>query len=437
MDSHCSRKHAIGIESRTISTMKLVGNLNFAGSDISSRKTRSIIALAIITFVSFDSIRSQAVGFRDPNQDPEAIARGNAFVATADNPSAIYYNPAGITQLDGNNVRVGLYMISPDTTYTSPTGVKAQTDTSFLPVPQAYYVYSPEDFPLSFGLGIYSPFGLSLNWGKNTPFNTLFENGEILYLTFEPVVAWRVCSNLSIAVGPTINYSQAILNQAIFGVPGGQFNFNGDGYDFGVNAGIRWQPIDQLAFGVSYHSPNNMTYNGNSRTTPSPPLPAGTSTSATAAFPQFIVGGVSVRPTENWNLESDIDWTDWHTLQTVVLHHTGFGNIPIAFDYESTLMYEFGVTRQLGKGYFASTGYIYSQNSSPNQHFNPFDPDSNLQLGSVGFGHHGQRWDWAVAYHFAYGTRDVVGNESLTPQNADGHYHTFNNAFNLAVTLKF
>src|SRR5258706_5064204 len=38
-------------------------------------------------------IAAQAVGFRLPNQDPDAIARGNAFAATADNPSSTYYNP--------------------------------------------------------------------------------------------------------------------------------------------------------------------------------------------------------------------------------------------------------------------------------------------------------------------------------------------------------
>ncbi|MHB8523020.1 MAG: hypothetical protein ACYDH9_20000 [Limisphaerales bacterium] len=41
------------------------------------------------------------LGIRIADQDAEATARGNAFAATADNPSAIYYNPAGITQLDG------------------------------------------------------------------------------------------------------------------------------------------------------------------------------------------------------------------------------------------------------------------------------------------------------------------------------------------------
>src|SRR5687768_12191734 len=42
---------------------------------------------------------SFALGIRIADQDARATARGNAFTATADNPSAIYYNPAGITQL--------------------------------------------------------------------------------------------------------------------------------------------------------------------------------------------------------------------------------------------------------------------------------------------------------------------------------------------------
>src|SRR3954453_8358091 len=39
------------------------------------------------------------LGFRIPNLDAESTAKGNAVIATADNPSALYYNPAGITQI--------------------------------------------------------------------------------------------------------------------------------------------------------------------------------------------------------------------------------------------------------------------------------------------------------------------------------------------------
>src|SRR6185369_9590945 len=70
---------------------------------------------------------AKAVGLRLPNQDPEGIARGNAFVATADNPSALYYNPAGISQLPGDQIRAGLYFISADTEYHSSIFGDAQT----------------------------------------------------------------------------------------------------------------------------------------------------------------------------------------------------------------------------------------------------------------------------------------------------------------------
>lgn len=181
--------------------------------------------------------RLSAVGFRLPHQDPEAIARGDAFAATADNPSAIYYNPAGITQLEGDNVRAGLYVISADTKYTSPSGVTAETDTSLQPVPQIYYVHSFANTPISAGLGIYAPYGLSLDWGNNAPFNTVAESGSLTYLCFNPVIAWKLHRTLSIAIGPTINYSQATLKQAIPFI-GGQFKFDGDGMDYGFNAGI-------------------------------------------------------------------------------------------------------------------------------------------------------------------------------------------------------
>jgi long-chain fatty acid transport protein len=376
-----------------------------------------------------------AVAFRLPNQDPEAIARGNAFAATADNPSAIYYNPAGITQLEGNHLRAGVYAVSGGVEYSSPLG-KAKVDETFQPVPQVYYVYSPKDSDLSFGLGVYSPYGLSVDWGRNTPFNTLAENGKVLYACINPVIAWQVHPKLSLAIGPTINYSEAELEQAFpYFTPGGLFKFKGDGMAYGFNAGLRWQPSEHWAFGVNYRYETEVDYKG---TSTADPLPT-TSTYGPLVYPQFVVVGASYRPNTNWNFEVNVDWSDWQKVNAIVFNGTSIGTITLPLNLESSLMYEFGVTRNLGNGYFASVGYFYSENSSPDAYFNPILPDANLHLGSIGISHHGQKWDWALAYHFGYnGGRTVTGSPtSPAGQSGDGEYKTLNHALNLAVTFKF
>ena len=334
-------------------------------------------------------------------------------------------------------MRAGLYVISADTEYTSPSGQKAHTDATWQAVPQMYGVYSLKEMPFSFGLGLYCPYGLSLDWGGRTPIRDAAENGKLLYTTFNPVIAWKIHPALSVAVGPTINFSQATLANGFSPLnPNDKFKFKGDDNAIGFNAGLRWQPHQMLAFGLNYRSATTVNYDGYSQTRPSGPFPyyPATKTTASVEFPQYVAVGVSFRPTENWNIEFDADWTDWDSVNEIVFKGTPIGNIPFILNYRSGWMYEAGVTRQLGGGYYASAGYIYAENSSPDKYFNPIVPDANLHLGSVGFGHRGKRWDWAIGYHFAYNPgREVTG--AINPV-VNGTYKTLNNAVNVSLTLK-
>lgn len=381
---------------------------------------------------------SLAVALRLPNQDPEAIARGNAFAATADNPSAIYYNPAGITQLEGQQARMGVYLISADTSFTSPSGAKAETDASFQGVPQVYYTISPTNFPLSFGVGVYAPEGLSLDYGTHSPLRTVAESGSLLHGCCNPVVAWRVLPNLSVGIGPNIFYSKAELAQGFTTInPNDQFKFSGSGWGFGFNAGLLYQPLKKWSVGLNYHSAYTITYDGHTETAPSSPPPyfPATSTKATINYPQTAVGGISFRPTENWNFEFDLDWTEWQVLKEIVFRGTPLGNLPLVLNFHSSYMYEFGATRQLGKGFSVSAGYFYSENSSPSQNFDPIVPDVDLHLFNVGIAHRGQRWDWALSYTAAYNPGRTISND--VNSLANGTYKTLNNAINIAFTYKF
>jgi long-chain fatty acid transport protein len=382
-----------------------------------------------------------AVGLRLPNQDPEAIARGNAFVATADNASAIYYNPAGITQLEGQHVQVGAYFLSTGIDYTSPTGETARTDSSLRPVPQVYYVNSLGSSRFSVGLGMYVPYGLALDWGEDNPFRSLVQEGDLLYLSFNPVVAVELHRTLSVGVGPTINYSDASLTRGIF-ASGDRFKFDGDGMGYGFNAGVRWAPHAKWALGANYRYLTTIEYDGTTTIDlPGMPRIAGSS-SAEIRFPQFAVAGVSFRPTENWNFEVNVDWTDWDNLNEIVL--TGvpmMGEVAVPLHYRSSWMYQFGATRKLGRGYALSAGYFFSENSSPDRNYTPLVPDSDLHLGSVGLSYRGARWNWAAAYHFGYNSGREVSGSGFSPtaptETADGTYRVLNHAFNVSAALKF
>ncbi len=372
------------------------------------------------------------LGFRIPNQDAEATARGNAFVATEDNPSALYYNPAGITQLEGQNVQFGLHTISVNSHFTAATGnLEADTDFEIQPVPELYYVYSPKDYPLAFGLGVYVPFGLGLEWPEDVVFRNFAIEGRLQYVTVSPIAAWRINSALSIAAGPTVNFSTAMLRNGIGLVPGDEFRFRGNGFAYGAKLGLLWQPHPQWSFGLSYFSPTTVKYRGNS--TGKPFFSQKYGTSAELEFPQFIMGGISFRPTTNWNVEVGVDWTDWDTLDSITFKGTVFGDVPLALNWESSFLAHFGVSRYLQHGYWFGAGYFFSQNSTSDADFNPILPDTDLHVGSLGFGKKGEHWNWAISAQIIAGPSRHISNGN----SADGSYQFFNQAVNFSLGYHF
>src|SRR5262249_5545714 len=245
---------------------------------------------------------------RIPNQDPTAIARGNAFVATADNPAAIYYNPAGITQLEGHNAQIGsLFYLGVYADYESPSGSKVENHSEVISVPEIHYVYSPANNPFSFGLGVYAPFGLTMEWPDDAPFATSSIEAKLTYVTVNPVVAVQLHRTLSAAVGPTFNFSELEFRQAIGVLAGDRFKFHGDDVGYGFTAGLLWQPYEEWSVGLTYKSKVKMDYDGTASFKPNPPFSGSFNSDAPLEFPQIITGGISFRPTKDWNIEVDID----------------------------------------------------------------------------------------------------------------------------------
>jgi long-chain fatty acid transport protein len=396
-----------------------------------SRNTSTVACLLASVVTSLVCVPNSvfALGVALPDQDAFATARGNAFVATADDPAAVYYNPAGISQLPGSSMSIGAYGIVYGSTYRNgPTKIDSQTQLAGLP--QVFSTFSLPQYHLTLGLGTYSPYGLRMEWPM-TPFPNFLgtgETGEIHYYTVNPVLAWQVYPSLSIAAGPTLNYSQADLKE----YPGFVNHFRGRDVDVGYNLGILWRPTDQHSVGITYRSSTDMNYSGHA-TVPAPPFTANTPATANFHFPQSLDFGYSFRPTDKWNFEADATWTDWSSLKVLTVNP-----LPetLPFHWDSSWMLDFGATRYLGDGWRISGGYMYSMNSVPTGDFNPLVPDSDRHIFSVGVGKKYKNFSWDAAYQLAWGPSRSISGDTLSPA-INGNYEFLSHAISLNLAYHF
>jgi long-chain fatty acid transport protein len=190
-----------------------------------------------------------------------------------------------------------------------------------------------------------------------------------------------------------------------------------------------------------------MTYGGSTTYNPLPGTTPAASTSTTASFqfPQIISGGVSFRPTPKWNVEADVDWSDWHTLRTVPLlgtgsnpYFAGMGNLELALNWHGSWLAELGATRYLRNGWFVSSGYFYSSETTSQQYFNPAIPDTELHVASLGGGHKGKHLDWAAAVQLIGGPKRTISNTQTPSQfPANGSYQLFVPTFSASANYHF
>lgn len=412
------------------------------------KPTTALRCFSLFALLSALPATGYSLGFRIVDQSAEGTARGEAFAATADDPSAVYYNPAGITQLSGTRALLGAYGISlKDRVELDTPGDHSKFSSSNVNeqiAPTFYATWKPDNAPIALGLGLYVPYGFSIEYPDNTPIRTLARKGSIQYFTINPVIAWKICDQLSVAAGPTIDYGRAQLSRGVI-APGDEFQFKGDGVAYGFNAGIMWDPHPMHHFGVTYRSATRLDFSGHSTVdtdafnvaTPFGPVKVPSSHSRVDAdasfdFPQNVVVGYSFRPTPDWNFEFNLDWTDWDSLNTVTLHQSS-GDVLLPFNWKSSFMYEFGITKKFSHGFHASIGYIYSENSVPTESFNPQIPDSNRHIFSGGVGQTYDHFNWMVAYQYSWGPTRHVDNGTL----ANGDYQFQGNAVTISLGYNF
>ena len=230
-----------------------------------------------------------------------AAGMGTAFIATADDGSALVFNPAGIafqpgTHLEMDNaVVVGLFRFTPSATPVGQVVPANGYSQSIKPhyIPLAFlYATKQISSKMTVGFASYTPFGLSANstnFHDSDPNLTKFVGrfaGTRVRLEaywFQPTIAYKVTDNLAVAVGGAFVHTHLELEQSILNPLG-----TDDGLKFGRTAAptvLPGVPVNQAAAIISRLLPE-----GRSRI------------AGTANAPAFTVGVLWKNPRTKTNI---------------------------------------------------------------------------------------------------------------------------------------
>ncbi len=400
-----------------------------------------------------------ANGLRVVSQDAFAAARGEAFVATADNPSAVYYNPAGLTQISGTSVRDGIYGLYLDPKFTPPdtapnAGQTYTVDKHYAFIPQVFLAHSFSNLPISLGLGVFAPYGGSIGWPNDSGFRTVGTRGSTTYLRFNPAMAIKLGEHLSLGAGVSANYARMNLEQGLRPLAApleNDFRFTGSGWAVGYNAGILWKPWSFLSFGATVRGDTTFTLQGETSFQQQPVIARTTlPASLGVRFPMTMTFGVSLRPTPKWNFEVNADYADWSSFGDLTIRQHQPApfpvqqDIPVKMRWEPSWMYSAGITRYFDNGWHISAGYLFNENSVPDDYYTPLAADLDRHFITLGVGRTGKHIDFDIAYQFGYGpARTVRGSQPASSpalfagQNADGTYEFISHAILFSAGLHF
>jgi long-chain fatty acid transport protein len=434
---------------------------------------------------------SYGAGFKINEQGTKAMGMANAFAAQADDPSALYYNPAGIAFLKGTQFSLNsLTILVPQTEFNGTTPLSGNTPMGngnsqvyekakkdIFISPQIYATHSLENIPVTLGFAVNSIYPLAKSWDDSGTFRNQVMNLEIKPINFQPTIAYRFDDlNLSIAAGFDITYAQVTLQKAAYtssitgGSPYGAFELGNLGadataLDYGYNLGAMWKPRKDLSFGVAYRSEITLKLEGDANfvaTTPAGLSAMGTSyasippsslpfyrqqykspASTEITLPASLDLGVAWKPIDALTLEFDAGWTGWSCYNKLQLQFdnpqfAAFNNKPDPKNWKDVWNYKVGAQYAANKNMDLRVGYAFDNSPTPDATIGPELPDANRHNYTFGSSIHNDTVSLDLAYmwvHFV--DRTVYNQDNITLKGQNGTFKSDAHLLGIGVTVKF
>ncbi len=410
------------------------------------KKTLKVIFVLIMSFTLSLGLFSNGLNLNSVGT--KAATMGGAFVGLANDYSAVFWNPAGLTQMKNQNFAVYGSFIIPAATYQFPQlGIDTQTISNTYPSGALGY-FKPLSDNLVVGFLVYVPAGSGAEWngedlmslaeGQNLEWKSM-----IGMVTFSPAIAYKI--NDMVSIGATLNFNYGMLD---FNMPGiGQYSENLKGTGIGATLGLMVKPSEKVSLGLSFKTPVKITATGEAKMEGAPYLGIPTLTATTDAtreitWPMWFGAGVAFKPMDNLTVTADIQYTNWKKLDEIDVNYDNqFWNLIFSglynfhLNWEDAIQYRFGFEYALNETLAVRGGFYYDPSPAPADTLNILLPEVSYNAVTIGLGY--KSGNLRIDFGFEY----LMGKEVECPLSTEYGMPGFHNvnimAPNFAISYYF
>ena len=374
----------------------------------------------------------------------EGSARGNAMGSevTADpaSPSVLYNNAAAMTDLEGTQGEVGATFIKPrqaiTTTVAPGMTLKNHADSKWWVPPHAYVTHQVNDRVWA-GVGVFSRFGLGVDYKDNWPGRYSVQEATIQSVDINPSVAFKVCDRLSLAAGVRAEWFEFELYRAIptgtpFEDPDLRLRVKGDSWGVGYNLGAYFKATDWLALGLAFDSEIDQDVTGDYSVRSPLAKVGGGKGGGDVTTPGIIRLGSSIRATDKLTVNAGVVYTMWSSYDELAIDFNPalLGAVPKSVsekDWHDTFRWQLGVEYALSDAWSLRAGYVHDRTPDPDRHVDYIVPANHRNLFTAGVGYKKGDFFCDLGYTYLYiQTRSVEGRPAegvLSGSFEDGDAH--------------
>ncbi|TKG96127.1 hydrocarbon degradation protein [Puteibacter caeruleilacunae] len=366
----------------------------------------------LIVMIIFTS-KVFAEGYAVNVQGVKQTGMGHVGTALNMDASSLQWNPGALATLDQKfSLSMGGFATFLKTEFNGPAGME-ETDN---PTGTPFYLYGTfkASDRLAFGLGVYTPFGNTVDWGKEWSGKYLVQNIDLKGIYIQPTVSYQLTDWMSVGGGFLIVYGEEDLDRAVplsaLNIPAdGAVNIAGSNIQYGYNLGVFLQPTEKLNIGISYRSQVDVELEYEDAdvdfTMPdavAPLFPDGR-VAASLPLPASLNLGVAYQVNDKWLLSADVNFVKWdaykslnfdfetNTSTQVPISPTQTVEVPVLTDSKSTRNWDNSKTYRFGAQYTASeklalrAGIYYDETPTNDKFYTPETPGADKIGISAGF----------------------------------------------------